>query len=124
MVKPEGIIITMPEKFFAEYPGGEAQFRHIMEAMNHHDTIVWGNTIANIPQHEVLYCYLCFKGFVQYRLNILDYERNVSKQFSDGGIVRVFSNKNWVNLCGPVIPAPRQIPRTGFQGFRYTHLLF
>lgn len=123
MEKPEGILITMPVRFFSDYPGGEPQFRAIMDKLNKVD-IPWGQTISSIPKHEVLYCYLVFGGKVQYRLNIMSYEKGTSKEFNDGGIIRVFRNKNWVNLCAPIIPAPIDIPMRGFQGFRYTEFLF
>ncbi|HET6991016.1 MAG TPA: hypothetical protein VFJ43_06815 [Bacteroidia bacterium] len=84
----------------------------------------WGQTIANIPTIDVLWCYIVFNGMVQYRMNIVNFERNASKEFNDGGIIRVFNNKNWINLTGPVIKAPREIPWKGFQGFRYTEMLF
>lgn len=123
--KPDGIIITMPARFFQEYPGGEATYRRIVETMNVREEVIWGNTIANIPSVEVAYCYICFAGYVQYRFSIVDFEKNTSKEFSDGGIVRVFHNKNWVNLCAPVVKAPKEkFPQKGFQGFRYTPFLF
>ena len=125
MHKPEGIIITMPSKFFDEYPNGEAGYRRIVESMNRFDDVMWGQTISAIPKHEVLYCYICFGGYVQYRFNIVDFEKSVSKEFNDGGIIRVFKNKNWVNLCGPVVKAKDcEFAMKGFQGFRYTNILF
>lgn len=114
----------MPARFFDLYPGGEKQFRHIMDMVDKHDTITWGQTISNIPKQPVIHCYLVFSGKVQYRLTIIDFEKNVSKEFNDGGLIRVFNNKNWANLCGPVIAAPFDIPMKGFQGFRYTDDLF
>jgi hypothetical protein len=122
---PEGIIITMPLRFFDDYPHGEAGYRRIVEYMNVKEDIVWGQTISGIPKVEVPYCYICFGGFVQYRFQIVNYEKNATKEFNDGGIIRVFENKNWVNLCAPVVKAPKEkFPQRGFQGFRYTPLLF
>lgn len=114
----------MPTRFFKEYPGGESSFRRIIERLNYSDVFKWGNTIASIPKQEVPYCYLVFGGKVQYRTEILEYERNKTMTFYDGGIERVFTNKNWIWLRGPVERAPRQIPMRGFQGFRYCDYLF
>jgi hypothetical protein len=122
--RPEGILLTMPERFFQHYPGGLDQYRKILEGMNETDKYTWGNTIANIPSIEVPYCFLVFGGKVQYRTEIVGYQRNITREYSDGGITRIFENKNWVDLQGPVIKAPFDIPMKGFRGFRYTSLLF
>jgi hypothetical protein len=122
---PEGILITMPERFFDEYPGGEDTFRRIIEALEHLPTPVWGNTISSIPKLPVVYCYICFRGYIQYRLNIMEFRSGESREYHDGGIVRVFKNKNWVDLTGPVVKAPDgMFPKKGFQGFRYVKKLF
>lgn len=123
--KIEAILITVPAKFFKEYPGGEKQFRKILEGLNKTDAYQWGNTCgAGIPKIPVKYCYLVFQGKIQYRTEIARFERNKSMEFNDGGITRVFRHKNWVWLQGPVERAPRDIPRKGFQGFRYSEWLF
>lgn len=125
MNQPEGILITMPAKFFQEYPGGKEQYCYILERMNENDRIIWGNTISSIPKLPVVYCYICYDGYVRYRLNIVDFEKNTSKDFNDGGLIRIFKNKNWVNLTGPVVKAPEgEFPKKGFQGFRYVQKLF
>jgi hypothetical protein len=129
--KPDAIIITIPAKFFQDYIGGLKQFEHVMNQMNHID-IIWSNTIANIPKQEILYCYLCYYNKIQYRLNIIDFEKGKTKSFvqsagvfsEDDNIEREFKNKNWVNLSGPVIKAPVDIHFQGFQGFRYTEKFF
>jgi len=121
---PEGILLTIPERFFNDYPGGEKTFRKIIEDMNTKDFYTWGNTISSIPKLPVIYCYLCFKGFIQYRTNIVQFSKNQSREYNDGGIIRVFENKNWVDLTGPIIKAPEEFPKKGFQGFRYVQKIF
>lgn len=123
--KIEAILITVPAKFFKEYPGGEVQFRNVIERMNVTDRYRWGNTCGSgIPKIPVKFCYLVFGGKVQYRTEIFGFDRKRSMTFNDGGIRRTFERKNWVWLQGPVERAPRDIPRKGFQGFRYSGWLF
>ncbi len=123
--KIEGILLTIPERFFRDYPGGEKQFRKIIEGLNVTDSYKWGNTCGSgVPRLPVAWCYLVFKGAVQYRCDIASFEKNSSKEFNDGGIIRVFRNKNWIWLQGPVVSAPYNIPQLGFQGFRYTSYIF
>jgi len=121
--KPSGIAITVPARFFDEYPGGEKQFRYIIGLLNE-SGMKWGQTISGIPKLEVDYVYLVFGGKVKYRCSIHSFEKNVSKEFGDGGIVRCFNNKNWVNLIGPVEKAPSDFWMKGFQGFRYMDFIF
>lgn len=122
--KPAGIAITMPAKFFEEGVYTTETFDRMMAIGNERGDFIWGQTISAIPQLEVEYVYLVFGGRVQYRLSILNYEKNATKQFDDGGIIRVFENKNWVNLCAPIVKAPFDFYMRGFQGFRYVDYLF
>lgn len=122
-MKRDCIIITMPERFFKEYPNGEDGFKKVMGYVDE-GKLTWGQTISGIPKQEVQFVYLCYRGKVQLRLTLVDFEKNVSKEFNDGGIARRFKNKNWANLCGPVVWADGDYPQRGFQGFRYTEFLF
>lgn len=123
MDKAEAIIITVPERFWNEYPGGEEAFEKEMSLISEGDG-TWMQTISNIPIQQVEFCYLIIHGKVTKRLTIHKYHKNKTMTFMDGGIPRTMENKNWVSLCGPVINAPMEIIRKGFQGFRYTKLLF
>lgn len=120
---PAGILITMPAKFFEEAYTPDT-FTRIMAIGNEREDFVWGQTISAIPTLEVEYVYLVFGGKVQYRLSILNYERNVTKRFDDEAVTRVFENKNWVNLCAPIVKAPSDFFMRGFQGFRYADFIF
>src|SRR5690606_19709003 len=54
--KIEAILITVPARFFKEYPGGEKQFRKILEGLNETDRYEWGNTCGGgIPKIPVKY---------------------------------------------------------------------
>lgn len=118
------ILITVPKRFFNEYPGGLKAFETFIENMNADNMAVWYNTISNIPKASVQYCYSVYRGKVQYRLNVMEFQRNRSISFAEKGKRRDFPNKNWVLLTAPVIKARIDIPMKGFQGFRYTEQLF
>lgn len=101
-----------------------------MEVMNDSE-MIWHQTISGFPQYEILYCYLVFNGKVQYRCNIISYDEG-TKEFTDPrpkgetiDVVRyTLKDKKWILLGAPVEKAPIEIPMTGFQGFRYSKLLW
>lgn len=128
--KPTGIILTIPQNFLREYPGGESRFRRAMGAVNE-GAMIWNQTISAFPKHEILHCYLCMNGKIAYRLNIAGYDEgtkvfNDPKPTGDGLEIvrRSLGHKKWVLLCAPVELAPTEIPYKGFQGFRYTQDLW
>lgn len=128
--KPEAIVLTIPQGFLKDYPGGEERFHRVMGAVNE-GAMIWNQTISAFPKHEVLYCYLTMNGKIAYRCNIAGYDFG-TKEFHDPQpkgetlhvVRRVLSDKRWVLLCGPVEKAPVEIAYKGFQGFRYSQLLW
>lgn len=120
---PEGIIVTLPKRFFEEYD--HAKYLWELQQMNERDDFVWYRAVKNLPKMDVLYVYVIIDNKVNHRTNLLQYERNKTYTFPrpEGGR-RTFENKNWILTCGPVVMAPEEIPMKGFQGFRYTHKLF
>lgn len=122
-MKKDCIIISVPKRFWVEYPGGREAFDKIMDYVDAGKTF-WYQTISNIPIQEVQFVYLIIEGQVALRLTVYQMLKNQNMVFKDGGEVREFSNKNWVVLTGPVQKADKSYPMKGFQGFRYTELLF
>lgn len=121
----DAILITIGQKTFDFYPGGENQVRGILEGMNNTDDYHWCQLCGSgVPKIVVPYCYLVIGGRVAYRCEVIKYGRNVTQRFNDTGIVRIMNNCNLVYMQGPVIKAPENIPYKGFQGIRYTELLF
>lgn len=120
---PDAIIIAMPAKFFQEYT--MEKFLQDMERMNTEDNFVWYRVMKNLPKIQTLYCYWIINGKIKYRMEIAKLVRNKTMRFSrpKGGI-RTFENANYIELVGPVIEAPYDIPMRGFQGFRYSDLIF
>lgn len=117
------IIATLPPAFFQEYT--LERFEAEMEQMNHDDDMCWYMVLANLPKIETPYFYFLYHGKIQYRCDIMGTMRNETMRFTrpEGGI-KTFAGKNWVVLQGPAIKAPYDIPMQGFQGFRYTELIF
>jgi hypothetical protein len=123
---PDGIILTFPKMFFEDRGMSASEFEKLFERQMRPDGSYWNFKLTNLPKHEVLYVYLVFDGFIQFRCNLVGYERNVSKSFKDSPDqqVREFPNCNWVIFTGPVVRPTEDFPKQGFQGFRYTHKIF
>ncbi len=123
---PEGIILTLPVQFFEDRKWDYKGFIKMFERYMAREDSLWNFRLTNLPLHDVLWVYLVFDKHVQFRTNMVMYERNVSKVFNDGPDrkVRNFPNANWVILSGPVVRPPYEWPQKGFQGFRYTTKLF
>lgn len=125
-IMPEGIALTLPVAFFQDRGMSYAEFEKMfLEYMQEEDAI-WNFRLTNLPLHDVVYVYLVFDGFLQYRGNLVQYERNVAKDFYDApdGKVRSFPPSNWVLFTGPIVKSPYERQMKGFQGFRYTTKLF
>lgn len=121
--KPDAIIVTMPARFFEEY--GMKNFLQDIENMNTIDGYIWYRVCKNLPKIQTQYCYWIIGGKIKYRMDLLRLERGHNYSFSrPNGGHREFNNSNAVVLIGPVIKAPHDIPMKGFQGFRYTELIF
>ncbi len=124
---PEGIVITLPKIYFEETGVGTGFFVKSFEQYMDDEEAVWNFKLKNLPKLDVAFVYIIFDKEIQYRANLVMYERNVSKVFQDPpyfGKVREFKNKNWVLLTGPIVKPPYEIPLKGFQGFRYCTKLF
>lgn len=122
-IKPDAIIVAMPARFFQEYT--MEKFLSDMERMNTEDNFVWYRVMKNLPKIQTQYCYWIIDGKIKYRMDIAKLVRNQTMRFArpNGGF-RTFENANYIELVGPVIDAPYDIPMRGFQGFRYTELIF
>jgi len=117
--RPEAIIKTMPlVAIWQEQKPRE--FLASLKRVNAGDEI-WLAPLPTVPKIEVLYFYFLIKGRVRYRLNISHYEDGGTRTFSDG---RVWTAKTWAVLTGPVVRPPHKVEMRGFQGFRYSGVLF
>jgi hypothetical protein len=125
-IPAEGIALTLPKQFFEDRGWTYAEFEKYFEKLMAKDDSIWHFRLTNLPTQDVAWVYLIFEGFIQFRLNLVMYERNKSKVFKDGpdSENRHFPNSNWVLLAGPAVRAPYEMIQKGFQGFRYTTKLF
>lgn len=125
-IVPEGIMLTLPTRFFEDRKMTAEQFKLYFERLMSNEEMVWNFKLTNLPKHEIIYIYLVFDKHVQYRLNFVQFERNTTKSFKDSidNRRRLFPNQNWVIFTGPVVKPPHVWPQKGFQGFRYTEKLF
>lgn len=124
--KIEAICLTIGQNFLHKiYPGGEPKVRHYLEHMNDGDQFNWMQFCGSgLPTKEITLCYVVWGGKVRYRCDIKEFIGGCTGEFSDGGVIRSFKNRNLCVLQGPTIPAPYDIPMKGFQGFRYSPFLF
>lgn len=80
---------------------------------------------VNKPKVEPLYVYFLIGGKVKLRCQFVMYDQPASKQktFDDG---RTLKGSTWAIMTGPMVRAKKgQEPlMKGFQGFRYSPILF
>ena len=121
-IPPEGIIVTLPKRFFEEQD--HATYLKELEKVNN-DEHVWYRVMKNLPKQDFLYVYTIIANKVHHRTMFAGLARNKTMKFPrpNGGI-RTFENANAVIMAGPVVMAPYEIPMKGFQGFRYTEKIF
>lgn len=124
--QPDGIILTLPVMFFEDRGMSTGLFKRVFERQMRDEDNVWNFRLTNLPINDVLYVYLVFAKHIQYRANLVQYERGVDKSLGDSidGTMRHFKNSNWVVFTGPIVKPPHEWPMKGFQGFRYTAKLF
>lgn len=124
--QPDAIVLTLPVAFFKDRGMNAEEFKQLFERHMRKDGCYWNFKLTNLPKHDVLYVYLVFDGHIQYRANLMCYERNKTKTFTDSvdKKVRTFPLSNWVLFTGPVVKPSEPIQMRGFQGFRYSAVIF
>lgn len=125
-IVPEGIALTLPVLFFQDRGSSIPDFKKLFERFMTRDDALWNFRLTNLPTMEVAWIFLIFDKRIQYRCNLVQYERGVAKVFQDSpdGRIREFPKSNWVIFTGPPVKPPHEWPQKGFQGFRYTTKLF
>jgi hypothetical protein len=118
---PVAIMLTLPKAFFDDREMSVEEFLPLFERHMQQDESLWYFKKKNLPVHDVAFCYIVFGGKVQFKTNVVMYERNKTYTFRDAKDKRnrTFENCNWIILCGPATKAPYEITNKGFQGFRY-----
>ena len=119
MEKPDGIVITISQKYLKER-GIKNWLTDFFNAMNNENWTYWMR-LGNRPKQEVLYIYLIMFNKVKFRFNFVMYENGGEFKTSDG---RTITANTFLIGCGPLVKATKTIYRKGFQGFRYTEFIF
>jgi hypothetical protein len=121
-VPPTGFIRTLPYGPNHDEQGlrlAYERMRRSLARLNSADTtahVLIG--LSTQPLKDVLHVYLIVEGRVVGRARLAGYvaERGPVQCFD--GTTRTYPV--WAELVGPYEPAPAEIKRRGFQGFRYT----
>jgi hypothetical protein len=120
---PDGIIVTLPARFFKEYDH-ETYLKEIQE-MNADEEKIWYRVMSRLPLLDCMYVYTIVDNKVHHRALFAGLVRHKNLFFTrQDGSRRNFPNANAFMMCGPIVMAPEEIAMRGFQGFRYTHKLF
>lgn len=120
------LVKTFPLVFFREVT--VSQFVREFVGMNNnpelaetHGFSLWQVPLNGRPKRPVAHCYIVIANRIRYRAAIVDFEPGGRRHFGDG---RSMHGNCWMILSDPVVRAPRHIPFRGFQGIRYTPILF
>lgn len=120
----QAIIITIKNETIVKL-GGESMLTDHFGKMNSIDSeLYFAYGLANKPLHNVLYCYLLYNGEVRYRFNISHWEPGRRKFDGNGGPFFSLNRKYWMILTASVTHPIRPFPMKGFQGFRYSEVIF
>lgn len=131
---PDSIMINVPENFFVHnyslacpidkkkwMDRREQAFRHHYEAMGvgeiNEDSCFY-HFISSVPVlDELLYVYVCFRGFIQYRAILVQFLKNQPVMLPT---YQHPEPRDWCITTGPVVKAPAgEFPQAGFRGFKY-----
>lgn len=123
--QPEALIITVGAKMYGEN-GYRHWLKHFLEAMEprHQTEMYYWFKQGNQPKNDksIRYVYLCIGGKIRYRVYYAGSHGEGSIQFDNKS--EPMYGKAWVLVAGPVERAPMKIEMKGFQGFRYSEVLF
>jgi len=124
---PVGVAITWSADMINEKGGLENFIRYFEQVMGEGSDDTWLQKCKSGPKHKILYVYIIINNYVAYRLNYIEFATGPTHINNGDGIS--FSRRtsiSWSRLvmAGPFVKAPVEIYCRGFQGFRYTDLLF
>ncbi len=119
--RPEAIILTIGQKLIQTRPGGYAKIVKEWNACN--DSSLWYYNLPNAPVHPITTVYIVVMGRIRWKCLLVGIERDKAIQFSNSP--EPMYAKAWLMLTDfEAIPRRAQIERKGFQGFRYSQLLY
>jgi hypothetical protein len=126
-IPPTGIIRTLPYGPNHSEQQMRAAYQKMvrgLKRLNSSDSAYVLIGMSATPRVDVLHCYVIVEGKVIGRAHIAGYQDG-----DEQGAVQCWDNSTrrhrvWAILSGPFEPAPTEILRRGFQGFRYTNDLW
>jgi hypothetical protein len=134
--RPEAILVTMSKANIFEH-GNHKRLDECLKVIDrflnitynegkYRDEATWWYRIGpNFPKFKPLYIYFVMNNQIRWRFNFVEFQDHPDgKEFYQAnGSVRVISGK-FIICCGPAIKALEDIPRKGFQGFRYSPIIY
>lgn len=120
--RPEAIIITMSQQTIKDRPGG---YKRIMEEwMGSNGDTIWNYRCINPPVHPVSIIYWVIAGRIRWQCRLVSVQKVKRRHSSDVFRKRIYAMA-WLELIDfEAIPRQIQPAMKGFQGFRYSPILF
>ncbi len=120
--RPEAIIITLSLNTIKDYRGG---YRAILNDWINSDgeSMLWYYKCGNAPVQPVSIVYWVVAGRIRWQCRLVSVLKNHTMKFSNGSFPMYA--KAWLELIDfEQIPRQLQLAMPGFQGFRYSAILF
>lgn len=124
MERPEAIIITMSALNVKEWGGCEQLNRFFsIHYGTANDRTFWYRLGRSLPRFQnLLYIYLVFANRIQWRFNLVSFEHTDGVMLYNPHKGDHLCTGNHVIMTGPAVKM--DIPFKGFQGFRYTPVIY
>jgi len=126
ITRPDSILVTMSKQNIAEWGGLETLDRFFkVHYSGENDNTFWYKVGKNLPIHrDLLYVYLVLENEIRWRFNLVCFEECPDGvELYKNGKPTIFKG-NFVVVSGPLIKAPERFPFKGFQGFRYSGVIY
>lgn len=124
--KPDALLVTMSKENVVEWGGLETLDRFFaIQYGNENENTWWYKIGANFPIHQdILHVYLVIGNEIRWRFNFVGFQDCPDGvELYKNGKLTTFKGK-FVILTGPTVKAPKTFPFKGFQGFRYSQILY
>lgn len=130
IIRPEAILVSMSRKNVIEWNGLEYLDRffqlYYSNPKTDDDRTWWYKIGQHFPKFEPLFVYFVIHNQILWRFNFVkfhDMKDNPTTLFK-GNSETLYTEGKYIVCCGPSIKAPSDIPLKGFQGFRYSSIIY
>jgi len=134
--RPDAIVLTMSKGFVKDWGGEDVVMRYFRKDYGPDGSSLFYWKCGNLPRIEVPVMFMTMAGKIVIKFRIVEYfitpaggiilgvsprerermGRNVSRRWPEG--------QKFIIVTGPVEFPEQEIPYKGFQGFRYSEMLF